>query len=441
MAYCWARLRSRGGRDGPGLCPPSEKPSALWGVSSSSTGPAYPWLRRGPQRRSLRHMPTAREHDIVLLGATGFTGRLVAAHLGRRAPQPARLAMAGRNEDSLRQVAAALGREVAVVPADTGDTASMERLAASTRVLATTVGPYSRLGAGVVAACAAQGTDYLDLTGEPGFYDLTYLRHHDQACRSGARLVHACGFDSVPHDLGVQFTVEQLPEGAAIDVRGYLKVHGTVSGGTLASALEVMSAARGAAALAIARRLVEPAPPDRRVRPASHMVGKSHDTGNWAVPMPTIDALVVARSARLCRRYGPDFRYSPFLAVGTPSRAAAVAAGAAAMFAAAQVPVLRHKLQALRPPGTGPQEERRDRSWFSLRLYGEGGGRRALTEVTGGDPGYGETAKMLAESALCLAFDDLPSTAGQVTTASCMGPALRRRLQEVGIQFRTVEAL
>ena len=386
-------------------------------------------------------MATDREHDIVLLGATGFTGRLVAAHLGGRAPEGARLALAGRNQQGLGHVAATLDREVAVVPVDAADTAALERLAASTRVLATTVGPYSRLGAGVVSACAEQGTDYLDLAGEPCFYDLTYLRHHEQACRSGARLVHACGFDSVPHDLGVQFTVEQLPEGVAIDVRGYLKAHGTISGGTLASALEVMSAAPRGAALAIARRLVEPAPTGRRVSPAARKVGRSRDTGRWAVPMPTIDALVVARSARLCQRYGPDFRYSPFLAVGTASRAGALALGTAAMFAAAQVPPVRHRLQALRPPGTGPDQERRQRSSFSLRLYGEGGGMQALAEVTGGDPGYGETAKMLAESALCLAFDDLPSAAGQVTTASCMGPALRRRLQEVGIQFRTVEAL
>ena len=155
--------------------------------------------------------------------------------------------------------------------------------------------------------------------------------------------------------------------------------------------------------------------------------------------MPTVEPQVVAASARALPRYGPDFRYGQSLVVGGPLVAAGIASGATTLLALAQVPPARAALRRLRPPGSGPGAEQRERGWFRLRVVGEGGGRRVVTEVRGGDPGYGATSQMLAEAALCLAGDDLPETAGQVTTAVAMGPALRSRLDEVGITSRVVE--
>ena len=376
-----------------------------------------------------------RDFDIVLLGATGFTGGLVADALRAHASPGARLALAGRSPARLEAASARPGVEVGCVTVDVTDPGSIRSLAARTRVLATTVGPYLVHGDPVVAACAEAGTDYLDLTGEPEFVDLTYLRHHARAVRTGARLVHACGFDSVPHDLGAQFTVAQLLEDVPLVVHGYVRMSGTLSGGTVASALEVMARLRIGRATQRIRRQVEPDPPGRTVRIDPGRPGRDRASGWWVLPMPTIDPLVVAESARLLPRYGPDFTYGHFLASEGPLAAAGLAVGAGALVAAAQVPAARRAITRLRPAGSGPSPEQRRRSWFAVRFHGSGGGTSVVTEVAGGDPGYSETATMLSQAALCLAFDDLPETAGQVTTASAMGPALRSRLQAAGISF------
>ena len=376
-----------------------------------------------------------RDFDIVLLGATGFTGGLIADYLAAQAPSSVRMALAGRSLTKLEAVRARTGAALALIEVDATDAAALRALTARCRVLITTVGPYILHGDLVVAACADTGTDYLDLTGEPEFADLTYLKHHARAAQTGARLIHACGFDSIPHDLGTQFTVDQLPEGVPISVRGFVRMKGTFSGGTAASALEIMGRMRQGKTTHDIRRQIEPEPVGRTVRVVTGKVGKDADTGWWVAPMPTIDPLIVAESARQLDRYGPDFSYSHSLAVDSPVALAGMAAGVGALAAAAQVPAARRALTRLRPSGSGPTQAQRDAAWFAVRFIGDGGGKRVVTEVAGGDAGYTETAKMISEAALCLALDDLPVTAGQVTTASAMGPALRTRLQAAGITF------
>ncbi len=199
-----------------------------------------------------------RPYDVVLLGATGFAGKLTADYLARSAPAGTRWAIAGRNADKLAAVRDSLPGPADVVTADVTDEESLRRLAAQTRVLATTVGPYIRYGDGVVAACAASGTDYLDLTGEPEFIDTSYVRHHRTALNSGARLVHAAGFDSIPHDLGVLFTVEQLPTDVPISVSGYVRANAAISGGTFHSAVTGFSRTRQTAAAGRERNKLEP---------------------------------------------------------------------------------------------------------------------------------------------------------------------------------------
>jgi saccharopine dehydrogenase (NAD+, L-glutamate forming) len=174
----------------------------------------------------------ARPYDLVLFGATGFTGGLTAEYLARHAPPGMTWALAGRNRgklEALRDRLAAIDPahgDLALLHADATDEGSVRAIAEQARVVVTTVGPYLRHGDPLVAACAKAGTDYLDLTGEPEFVDRTYVRHHAEAVASGARLVHACGFDSVPHDLGVLYTVEQLPAGVPLEVRGYVRAGG-----------------------------------------------------------------------------------------------------------------------------------------------------------------------------------------------------------------------
>ncbi|MFI2411123.1 saccharopine dehydrogenase family protein [Streptomyces sp. NPDC018947] len=381
---------------------------------------------------------TDRPYDVVLFGATGFVGELTARYLAAHAPRGLRWALAGRDEVKLRRLAGRLpgARDVGVLRADVSDPASLRTLAERARVVASTVGPYVRHGEGLVAACADTGTDYLDLTGEPEFVDLMYVRYDARARETGARLVHACGFDSVPHDLGVYFTVRQLPEGVPLSVDGFVSAGASFSGGTFASALGQFARGRQMRAAARDRRRHEPRPVGRRAVAPAGAPRYAGEVGAWALPLPTLDPQVVRRSAEALDRYGPDFRYRHYAAVRRLPVAVGGTAVMGALVAAAQVPPVRRGLSALIKPGEGPSPQKRARSWFRVRFVGEGGGRRVFTEVSGGDPGYDETAKMFAEAALSLALDDLPPTAGQVTTAVAMGDALTERLRSAGITFR-----
>ncbi|MEH0574084.1 MULTISPECIES: saccharopine dehydrogenase NADP-binding domain-containing protein [Streptomyces] len=377
-----------------------------------------------------------RPYDIVLFGATGFAGTLTAEYLAAHAPAGLRWAIAGRGAEKLERLRERLGVDVGVVRADVSDPASLRALAEHARVVATTVGPYVTHGEELVAACADTGADYLDLSGEPEFVDLMYVRHDARARETGARLIHACGFDSVPHDLGVYFTVRQLPEGVPLTVDGFVTADATFSGGTFASALGQFARGRQMVAAARERGRHEPRLLGRRAAAPVGVPRFAPEAGAWALPLPTVDPQIVLRSARALPRYGPDFRYRHYAAVRRLPVAVGAVAAVGTLVAAAQLPPARRWLSDRLKPGEGPSAQKRAKSWFSVRFVGEGGGRRVCTEVAGGDPGYDETAKMLAEAALSLACDDLPPTAGQVTTAVAMGDALTERLTRAGIRFR-----
>ncbi|HEY3726010.1 MAG TPA: saccharopine dehydrogenase NADP-binding domain-containing protein [Solirubrobacteraceae bacterium] len=388
-----------------------------------------------------------REHEVVVYGATGFTGALTAEYLARREGE-LRWALAGRNQSKLEAIRDRLATvdptlaKLPLIGADATDPASLRAMAESTKVVISTVGPYIHYGEGVVAACAAAGTDYVDLTGEPEFVDLMWLRYHGQAEQTGARLVHSCGFDSIPYDLGVLYTVQQLPEDAPLSIEGFVRAGGTFSGGTYHSAVHIMGRLRQGAAVARERRRLEPRPEHRRVR---GVTGRPHDVpeaGGWVVPFPTIDPQTVLRSARALDRYGPDFAYSHYLVLKRLPMVCGFAAGAGTLVALAQLPPTRNLLLKLKDPGDGPSPEQRQKAWFKVRFIARpganGADRELVTEVSGGDPGYGETSKMLGESALCMAQDSLPERAGQLTPAVAMGQSLIDRLQAAGIKFGVV---
>ncbi|WP_431682348.1 saccharopine dehydrogenase family protein [Kitasatospora sp. KL5] len=396
-------------------------------------------------------MAAPRPYDLVLFGATGFTGGLTAEYLARAAPEGCRWALAGRDEGRLAAVRDRLAaieprcKDLPLLVADAADREALRAVAASARVVVSTVGPYLHHGEPLVAACAESGTDYVDLTGEPEFVDRMYLRHHERAVASGARLVHACGFDSVPHDLGVLFSVEELLRrggpAARVTVEGFVRAGGTISGGTFASAMTAFSRPRAMAQAARERRAAEPRPRGRRIRTPLGRPHRSRAARAWAVPLPTIDPQVVARSAAALDSYGPDFGYTHYAAVRRLPIALAGTAAVTVLAVAAQLPAARRALGALRKPGAGPSAEQRARSWFTVRFAARAeGGRAVYTEVSGGDPGYSETAVMLAESALCLAFDELPPVSGQLTTAVAMGRPLIDRLIAAGLSFRVLDA-
>lgn len=387
-----------------------------------------------------------RPYDMVLFGATGYTGRLAAEYLADHADRGTRWALAGRSRAKLEGVRAGLAAarpellDLPVLVADIGDEGSLRRVAESARVVITTVGPYIRYGESVVAACAVAGTDYVDLTGESEFVDLMWLRYHRAAEASGARLVHSCGFDSIPYDLGALWTVAQLGQVAPIALEGFGRLGGGPSAGSFHSGVHMLGRVRQAKAVARQRTEQEgtAASAGRRARLVSGRPHRSAPAGGWVVPAPMIDPQHVLRSARALDAFGPDFSYTHYLVTGSLLATAGLAGGVGVLAALAQIGPTRSLLLRLREPGQGPSVDHRARAFFRVLMVAETPGRQLITEITGGDPAGDETAKMLVESALCLAFDELPSTRGQVTSAAAMGLALIDRLMAAGIQFRVL---
>jgi short subunit dehydrogenase-like uncharacterized protein len=398
-------------------------------------------------------MASQRLFDIVLFGATGFTGGLVADYLASCAESGhLRWALAGRNRQKLEHVRARLAAQkpalaaLTLLDADVDDPDSLHALAAQTQVVITTVGPYVRYGEGLVKACAELGTDYVDLTGEPTFVDNMIERYHDKAAAEGARIVHACGFDSIPHDLGAYFTLKTLRarmrdderDKLAVSIEGFVRASGAPSGGTWHSFVNALGSARADDAARRAREKKQGEPSGRRVRGMPASLRYRPELGLWGLPMPTIDPQIVLSSARAVPEYGPDFRYGHYLGLRRLFSAGFLMAGMGGLFALAQLGPTRKLLLKFKDPGEGPDEEKRKKSWFSVTFDGKAGEHHVVCEVRGGDPGYSETAKMLAESALCLAFDRerLAPRFGVVTTAAVMGDPLLERLERAGLAFR-----
>ena len=385
-------------------------------------------------------------YDLVQFGATGFAGALTAEYLAQHAPPGMRWALAGRSQAKLQAVADRVARLAPERPApeviqiELTDAAALQALAAKAKVIVTSIGPYAIHGEPLVAAAAKAGADYVDITGEPQFVDAMYLKYHGVAVASGARLVHCAGFDSIPHDLGTLFTVRRLPSDAPIAVTAAVRADAEFSGGTFQSAIGGFAAIQEAGRLAKERRAKEGAPKDgRKVKPVSGPPKRDPSTGRWLAPLPTIDPQIVVRSAAALPEYGPNFTYDHRMSAKRIATVGALGVGAAFLLVAVRIPPVRKLLVGRKAAGTGPDEARRARSWFSVRFTGEGGGRRVITEVRGGDPGYDETAKMLAESALSLAFDANPPLAGQLTPAVAFGDHVIERLQRAGITFEVVE--
>jgi short subunit dehydrogenase-like uncharacterized protein len=406
---------------------------------------------------------SARTHDLVVYGATGFVGRLLAAYLAEHAPAGLRVALAGRSRARVEEARAGLppaGRNWRVLEADSGDPASLAELAASTRVLVTTVGPYARFGLPVVEACARAGTHYADLTGEALFVREAIDRFDATARGSRARIVHSCGFDSVPSDLAVLLLAERAAADGAGGLRDVLLVaslRGGFSGGTIDSMRAQVEAVQREPALR--RLLTDPhalspqrdAEPDTRQPADAGRPARTPD-GRWTAPfvMASFNTRIVRRSNALQDwSYGRGLRYGEVMGCGRGPMGAvaatAVTAGLAGALAAMTFPPTRALLDRVLPaPGRGPSEAVRERGWFRMVVAADTeSGRSYRATVAGtGDPGYAATAVMLGESALALAVDTdrLPDRAGSLTPATALGDVLVGRLRAAGHTYEVTPA-
>jgi short subunit dehydrogenase-like uncharacterized protein len=399
-----------------------------------------------------------RELDVAVFGATGFTGRLVAGYLAAHAPAEVRIGLAGRSDKKLADVRSQLPAAASAWPllvADSADPASLAALARKTRVVVSTVGPYRRQGLALVEACAAAGTDYADLTGEVLFIRDSIDRCHQTAAGTGARIVHCCGFDSIPSDLGVLLVHQAASADGAGDLGDTTLVvtglKGGVSGGTLASMMEQLDEVRADPRLG---RLVDDPyalSPDRSAEPdlgdERDLARPSYDPAlrMWLGPfaMASVNTRVVRRSNALQDwAYGRGFRYRETTGFGSGPAAPLKGAAASAAFQSLEAGLAfgpaRALLSRLLPaPGQGPSEKTRRNGYFRIQVHTRAAdGRRYVARVEAqGDPGYAATSVMLSQSALCLALDRdrLPGLAGVLTPASAMGAALITRLSAAGL--------
>ncbi|MFI1465367.1 saccharopine dehydrogenase family protein [Nocardia carnea] len=405
-------------------------------------------------------MTDTREFDLVVFGATGFVGKLTAQYLLGAAPATARIALAGRSEHKLAAVRDEIGaHEWGLVVADSTDQDSLDALAARTTAVITTVGPYLRYGMSLVAACAKAGTHYADLTGEPLFIREAIDSYHEEAARTGAKIVNSCGYDSVPSDLSVY----QLYRRTVADNTGELgdttliaTLRGGVSGGTIDSGRAMMEAVAADKSKGAILSHPYSLSPDKSMDPD---VGRQSDLVLERAREidPSLDGWVgtfvmAAHNTKIVRRsngllgwvYGKNFRYRETMGAGNsplaPVVAAGISGGVVAGMAAggllSRFRTGRALLDRILPaPGTGPGERTRENGWFRMRTYTRttSGARYLATFAGQGDPGYKATAVLLGESGLALAFDPKPEIAGILTPAAAMGDVLTERLRAAGM--------
>ncbi|HIL01200.1 MAG TPA: saccharopine dehydrogenase [Myxococcales bacterium] len=404
-----------------------------------------------------------REFEVVVWGASGFTGRLVAEYLFEKygASNGLRWAIGGRNPEKLetvkRELAGATGQDADALPiiiGDSDDAGSLADLARRTRVVCTTVGPYAKYGSRLVEACASTGTDYCDLTGEVHWMQRMIEAHQDAARASGARIVFNCGFDCIPSDIGAFFMQREMKRmhGVActqiqLRVKGF---SGAASGGTIASMLSMLEESE--VDPGVRQAMTEPYslnPKEDRTGPdGPELLGPRYDAdfAQWTAPfvMAGINTKVVRRSnALMGYAYGRDFRYDEAMLMGPGpgglAKAVATSAGSAAMMGAmAWGPLRRAAAGRLPQPGEGPSRAKREAGYFDLLLRGTSAEGHVLHGQVKGDrdPGYGATSKMLAESAVALARASLGVEGGIWTPASALGEVLLDRLPDAGVCFR-----
>jgi short subunit dehydrogenase-like uncharacterized protein len=367
-------------------------------------------------------------HDIVVFGATGFAGRLVAEYLVEHAPDGVTIALAGRSREKLER----LGLNCPLVLADTEDEPSLAAMARGARVVASTVGPYWPAGLNLVDACIAAGTAYADLTGEILFAHAA-IERHDRAAEAGARIVLSCGFDSIPSDLGV-FMLHEAAGELGDTTLAVKAMKGGFSGGTLASLkgqIDELRKDRSARRVMGDPNALSPGreSDERDLR----SVARDPQLG-WTGPfvMAPYNTRIVRRSATLLG-YGPRFRYREVSAYRSPVTAVGATAGLGALAGGLAFGPTRKLLDRVLPdPGQGPSEKARASGYFKMEIRGAG---RVATVAAKGDPGYAATAVMMGESAFCLALDGdrLPARAGVLTPAVAMGGALAERLRQAGM--------
>lgn len=385
-----------------------------------------------------------RPYDIVLFGATGFTGHLISEYLVRHAAmEDLKIALAGRNEAKGSELINAVmnkvpeGKRPGWISADVNDMASLLSMAEQTSIVMNAAGPFAIYGIPVVEASVKSGCHYLDITGEPDYVHEVKIKFDELAKQNHVAVVSACGFDSLPADLGTYVAVSSLKNRNKVNVWSFFRTNARFSGGTWRTAI-----------LAIHRRMTgnksprPERPPGMRSRRLPIKLHFSKRVGRWALPMPVADPHIVKRSATdMPDIYGPSFAYAQFFTVGSFGKVLRIVLPISLVFLLVRIGPLRNWLLNRNKPGDGPDARARERSKFEVRIFAESEGESREVIFSGGDPGYNETAKMFSESAFCMAEKDREGTLphGVLSPAHAFGMPLIDRLRQNGIRVEVQE--
>ena len=372
-----------------------------------------------------------KKYDIVIFGATGFTGKLICDYLlNHDESKKLNIALAARNKEKLNDVSNNF-KDINpdIIIADSFDKESIDSMTKKARLILTVVGPYSLYGEYLVESCIKNSTHYVDLTGEPDFVSSIRKNFSDQAIKSKSIIVNSCGLESIVPDVGTLYTVNKMKSNKK-NITYFLKSKGTISGGTWASFIN---------ALYSNKPII-----NSRVNSKSEKEVKkiyySKRFKSWAIIFPVIDKQIVYRSSKEFNIYGDSFSFNEYMMIKSFIQVVLLIFSISLITLFSKFKILKKWLLSLRPSGSGPSLKQRQRNWFKAVFVGGGDNEKITTQLSGGDPGYGDTAKFISEIALCIVndYDKLNKKAGIITPVECTGKLMIERLKNAGIEFKTL---
>lgn len=375
-----------------------------------------------------------RKYDIILFGATGFTGQLIAKYLAIHAKNENIIwAIAGRDIEKLHKVKNQLsGLLPDILSSDVKDRASLDVMTSQTKILMNAVGPFNLYGRDVIKSCIDQGTHYLDITGEPSFVADLYNNFFELAVQNKTCIINCCGFDSIPADFAAWLTAKKLPKDEPKSLKGYIRTNATFSGGTLTTAIQALHMEVQKTSIKTKIRRHPDAPK------ISLNIHFSKEINAWAIPMPVVDPHIVKRSIfRMPEDFGVAVSYGQFFVRSSITKVLKTVMPIASAMVLVRFESFRKRMFKKFKPGTGPNEERRAKTNFQVICFGTSKSANAKTVFSGGDPGYDETAKMFSQSAFTL-LDKLRNNTiiyGVLTPVEGLGMLLVHRLRKEGIMI------
>ena len=367
-----------------------------------------------------------KKYDLVIFGATGFTGKLICDYLlNHKETKQINIAVAARNKNKLEKIVNKFqSNKPDMLIVDSFDKESIDMMTQSTKLVLTVVGPYSLYGEYLVESCIKHSTHYLDLTGEPGFVFNIRKKFAERDMQS--LIINACGLESIIPDVGTLYTVNKM-KSINKKITYYLKSNGQISGGTWASLINAMYSGRP---------IIE-----KQKKSTNHKKNKkifyNKEFKSWAVLFPVIDKYIVTQTGKNMNNYGDNFLFNEYILLKPLWSVIFLIMGLSCIGLFAKLNIFKKLLLSFKPSGSGPNENQRNKHWFQAIFVGEGQDEQIISKLSGGDPGYGETAKFISEMALCILnqFEQLNKKTGIRTPVECTGDLMISRLKNAGIKF------